>query len=133
MAFVDDQLDHEARAAFQERLPHEPELVREVVALQRLALMAQEAAPPEPIDLAWQHIDHEPSQRAVLGMGWLLVFAGALGMLAILIVDLAYAELPLWQKASLGAVFGGLSLVFLAILRRRIQSRPFDPYTAVKR
>lgn len=133
MAFVDDQLDHEARAAFALRLQSEPELAREVAALQRLDLMAQHAAPAEPIDLAWQAIDSEPAQRAVLGFGWLILFAGILGMLAILVLNFAHADLPLWQKACLAGVFGGLSLIFFAILRRRLQSRPFDPYTAVKR
>lgn len=133
MAFVDDQLDHEARAAFSQRMKDEPELAREVAALKRLDLFARHAAPPEPIDLAWETIDRSPSQRAALGLGWLLLFAGLLGILAVLVLDLVHSGLPWWQKASLAGVFGGLFLVFVAILRRRVQSRALDPYTAVKR
>lgn len=133
MAFVDNQLDDSARVAFQARLTEEPELAREVAALARIELIAQSSAPPEPIDLAWQNIDTSPSQRAALGFGWLLLFAGVLGLVAIALISLFTGLLPFWQKACFGALLVGISLIFLAILRRRILSRPFDPYSAVKR
>lgn len=133
MAFVDDQLEPEARAAFELRLAKELPLAQEVAALRRLDLFARSAARPEPIDLAWRAIDSAPAQRAVIGLGWVLAFAGSLGLFAIVLFELLHAHLPLWQKTSLLAVFSGLTLVFLAILKRRIQSRPFDPYTSVER
>lgn len=133
MAFVDDQLAPEDRVVFEKRLGEELPLAREVAALRRLDLFAKSAARTEPVDLAWQEIDSAPSQRTVLGLGWILIFAGALGLLGIVLFGILDSEIPAWQKVSLLAVFGGLGLVFLAILKRRIQSRPFDPYTAVKR
>lgn len=133
MAFVDDQLDQESRAAFQERLATEPSLASEVAALQRLDVFARSAKPSEPIDFVWKAIDEAPLQQAALGLGWLLACAGALGVFAMVLFGLIDSGLPLWQKASILAVISGFTLIFLAVLKRRIQSKPFDPYTAVKR
>ncbi|MDF1798027.1 MAG: hypothetical protein P1V81_02535 [Planctomycetota bacterium] len=133
MAFVDDQLDDESRREFALRLAAEPELAREVTALQRLDLMARTAAPPEPIELAWQRIEAEPLQSAGVTLGWVATVAGAIGLLAIALVGFWDARIDLWQKLVVSLFLGGLTLVFLTVARRRWRSRPFDPYTAVKR
>ncbi len=133
MAYVDDELDAEARAAFEARLPAEPELAREVTSLRRLELFARTAAPPEPIDLEWQRLEAEPLQRSLVTFGWVATVAGALGLCAILIFALWSARIELWEKTCVSILITGLTLVFLAIARRRWRSRPYDPYTAVQR
>ena len=133
MAYVDDQLDAGARADFERRLADEPALAREVAALQRLELFARTAAPPEPVELAWRRLEAEPLQRTAVTLGWVATVAGALGLGAILVVLLWTARIPTWERVVLSLLVGGLTLVFLTVARRRWRSRPFDPYTAVRR
>jgi len=133
MAYVDDQLDAEARSEFAQRLAVEPELAREVTSLKRLELMARTAAPPEPIELEWQRIEAEPLQSASVTLGWVATVAGAIGLLVMCVVGIWNAHMDSWEKVVLSLFLGGLTLVFLTVARRRWRSRPFDPYTAVKR
>lgn len=133
MAYVDDQLADAERRAFQARLATEPELAREVAELQGLAVFARRAAPPEPIDVAWQHIDEDPLQKGAVSMGWLLAIAGLCGLSLLLAIALWQARISPWFKISSTALTVGLALLFVAVLRRRIESRAFDPYTSVKR
>lgn len=133
MAYVDDQLAADDRRAFEARLAKEPALAQEVAELQRLDLIARTAAPPEPIDLRWQAIDEDPLQQGTVSAGWLFATAGLLGMCVVLTFTLWNARIHLAAKVSVTALCVGTLLVFLAVLRRRIASRAFDPYTSVKR
>ena len=133
MAYVDDQLDAEARREFESRLALEPELAREVTGLRRLELFARTSAPPEPAELEWRRLESEPLQRSVVALGWVATVAGALGLCVALLMALWSAGMEPWQKLALSMLIGGLTLVFLAVARRRWRSRPYDPYTAVQR
>ena len=133
MAYVDDQLAPEDRRTFETRLAKEPALAQEVADLQRLDLIARTAAPPEPIDLRWQAIDEDPLQQGTVSTGWLFATAGLLGMCVVLTLTLWSARIHLAAKLSFTALCIGALLVFLAVLRRRLASRAFDPYTSVKR
>ena len=133
MAYVDDQLAAEDRRAFQARLSNEPALALEVAALQRLEVFARTAAPPEPIDIAWQAIDDDPMQRGTVSAGWLFVVASLLGMSVFAAITLWTLDIRLGYKACVTALAVGVLLLFVSVLRRRLASRPFDPYTAVKR
>ncbi len=133
MAYVDDELDAEARATFETRLASEPELAREVTSLRRLELFARTAAPPEPIELEWLRLEAEPLQRSLVTIGWVATVAGALGLCAVLLFALWSARIELWEKSCLSVLIAGLTIIFLTIVRRRWRSRPYDPYTAVQR
>ena len=133
MAYVDDQLDPQARNEFEKRLSHEQDLAAEVTALRRLEMIARTAAPPEAIDFAWKRIDERPTQKGINGIGWVATIVGFIGIAAIIIQLIAHAHLPLWERASVGLCIGGLTLIFISIARRRWRSRHSDPYTSVKR
>ena len=133
MAYVDDQLDPEGRADFERRLSREEPLRKEVTALQRLDLIARTAAPPENIEIAWKEVDESPSQTSLLSIGWIATVLGALGIAAICTQIIYQARLPLWERASIICLIGGLTILFLAVARRRWRTRHLDPYTSVKR
>jgi hypothetical protein len=133
MAYVDDQLDPEAKAEFEGRLSREEALREEVTALRRLDLIARTAAPPENIDIAWKEVDESPSQTSLIGLGWVATVLGAIGMAAIGIQLITQARIPLWERASIVFLVSGLTVLFLAIARRRWRTRHMDPYTSVKR
>jgi anti-sigma factor RsiW len=133
MAYVDDELAPDDRRAFEARLAKEPALAAEVAALKRLELFARTAAPPEPIDLAWQAIDEDPLQKGTVSAGWLFAVAGLFGMSVMLAIALWNARLAPVTKLSIVAVVLGTFLLFVSVLRRRMRSLAFDPYTSVKR
>ncbi|MFT4711477.1 MAG: hypothetical protein ACJAZ8_000897 [Planctomycetota bacterium] len=133
MAYVDDQLDPAAKAEFEGRLSREEALREEVTALRRLDLIARTAAPPENIDIAWKEVDESPSQTSLIGLGWVATVLGAIGMAAIGIQLITQARIPLWERASIVFLVSGLTVLFLAIARRRWRTRHMDPYTSVKR
>ena len=68
-----------------------------------------------------------------MALGWVATVAGALGLCVALLMALWSAGMEPWQKLALSMLIGGLTLVFLAVARRRWRSRPYDPYTAVQR
>jgi hypothetical protein len=133
MAYVDDQLDPAAKAEFEGGLSREEALREEVTALRRLDLIARTAAPPENIDIAWKEVDESPSQTSLIGLGWVATVLGAIGMAAIGIQLITQARIPLWERASIVFLVSGLTVLFLAIARRRWRTRHMDPYTSVKR
>lgn len=133
MAYVDDQLDPAARAEFEGRLGQEEALRKEVTSLRRLDLIARTAAPPENIDIAWKEVDESPSQTSIIGLGWIATILGSVGVAAIAIQLVTQARLPLWERVSIICLVSGLTLIFLAIARRRWRTRHLDPYTSVKR
>jgi anti-sigma factor RsiW len=133
MAYVDGELDPAARREFEALLPGRSDLAREVVQFQRLALLAREVAPPEPMDFEWRRLAQDPLHRAGSGLGFFLLSAGALGLLGWGSVALFTSELELVTKALIFALLLGATLLFVATLRARLRTLPFDPYTEIQR
>jgi anti-sigma factor RsiW len=134
MAFADGELDEAGRAELEERLRTSVELRRDVAEYKRLALIARQMAPPEPADLVWRELEREGLHRAGRSIGLTLVGAGVLGLVGWAGAALALAEgIPLVLKLLLGAVTLGLTALFLTVLRARLRTLPFDPYTEVRR
>ena len=134
MAYADDELTGEARAAFEARLATEAALGREVARLRSLSLLARPSAPAEPMDHEWARLADDPVHQTGLRFGGLLVLVSSVGLLAWLLYALAIdPELETVPKVLLLTSAAGFGLWFLAILRGRLRTRPFDPYTSVKR
>lgn len=133
MAYVDDELDPEARAAFEQRLSREALLRREVSQLHELELLARAAIPKEPMDHEWQALARDPLQRGALGLGWILGGLGLLGLALYVLWTLFSAEGPPALKLFFGALLLGALLLFGAVLRGRLRTLPLDPYRKVQR
>ena len=133
MAFADDELTPQARREFEARLAHEPLLAREVIELQQLEILARHAAGPEPIDHEWSRIARSPAQRFGLKLAWALVVIGGLGLCAWALFELCACELSLLPKLLALALVSGLAILLVLTLRARARTRPFDPYTEIKR
>jgi anti-sigma factor RsiW len=133
MAFVDGELDPAARSAFERRIAREPALAREVVALQRLELLARHAAGPEPIDHEWRRLQADAMQRASFGLGWLLLLLGGAGLFAWGAYALFASTLGMLPKLCALALGIGAALLVLRALRARMRTKPFDPYTEIRR
>lgn len=133
MAYVDGELTPEGRAELEQRLGESPELRREVTALKELELLARAAAPREPMDHEWAELARDPVQRGALGLGWILLGLGFLGLSGFGLWQLFRSDAPLALKLLFSALLLGGALLFAATLRARLRTFPLDPYRKVKR
>ena len=133
MAYVDDELAPEARAEVERRMATEPTLAREVARYQGLAVLARQVAPPEPMDHEWRRLEREPLHRTSTVAGWVLLCLGALGLGAWVVYELLIAPIGPLPKALACAVVVGVLVLFLATLRARLRTLPYDPYLEVQR
>ena len=68
------------------------------------------------------------------GLGWLLFLGGVLVLGGVAIYALAIdAEAPLYIKLGVGALYGGLGLLLLSVLRQQLTARKTDKYKDVQR
>jgi len=134
MAYVDGELEESARVEFVGRMAREPALAREVAELQGLELIARRMAPPEPADTEWARIESELVHRGGTWLGFALLLVGVLGPLIWGVVGIARSdELGLAAKLLLASGLAGIALLFLLVLRARLRTLPFDPYTKIQR
>lgn len=133
MAYADDELTPAGRAEFERRLATEPELRREVSHFQELELLARAAAPREPMDHEWAALERDPVQRGTLGLGWLLLAVGAVGLIVFGLVQLFRSQEPLPEKLLVAALTLGGGLLLGATLRARLRTLHLDPYRKIER
>jgi len=133
MAYVDGELDLGARREFEAQLAGRPDLAREVAALQRLNVLARQLAGPEPMDHEWRRLD-----RGALHSGGSRLALALMGVGAVLLVawsgwTLYRSDMELVPKLAMGCLLGGALLLFLIVLRGRLRTLPYDPYTDIER
>ena len=133
MAYVDGELALAERKSFEERMRRDRSLAMEVAALERLAVLARNAADPEPMDFEWEELARSGVRRAGLSIGWTLLVGGAIALAFAAGWWIAESELPLAAKLGVAAVVAGFSILFVLTLRARVCTLPFDAYTDIKR
>ena len=68
------------------------------------------------------------------GLGWLLLVGGVLVLGGVAIYALAIDDgAPLHIKLGVGALYGGLALLLLSVLRQQLIARKTDKYKDVQR
>jgi hypothetical protein len=81
----------------------------------------------------WRETMNEPVVRNTRGIGWLLFIAGILAAagvgLGAFIVD---PTISFGMKLVLGAIYGGLALLLISVLRQRLIERKTDKYKDVE-
>lgn len=133
MAYADNELEDGVRATFEARLANEPELALRVAEYRRLEVAARAISPPEPADYEWMRLEGDDGRRALLGLGWIALFCGAVGLIGWLALLIKQSELSGLGKASLSLLLVGFTVLVLVKLRDRMRLLPYDPYTEVKR
>ncbi len=134
MAYVDGELSQEEARQFEQGLAADPTLAKEVAELRALEVMARQMAAPEPMDYEWDRLSRDPLQRAGVGLGFALIMIGVLGLACFGTWTIGFqSDLSLTLKClSLGTI-AGFTLIFLTVLRGRLRTLPYDPYTNIKR
>ncbi len=133
MAYADGELPPDERLAFEALLVERPELALEVAEFERLAVMARQCVPPEPMDLEWRSLSRDATQRALERGGRLLCGLGAAGLLAWLGLELAASSIAIVGKLALFSCALGALFSWVALARARARTRRLDPYTDVVR
>ena len=133
MAYVDDELTSEARAELEARLSSEPALALQVAEYQRLEVAARHCAPPEPADHEWRRMQDDDGRRALLGLGWVAMFAGGVGLVGWLSLQIYKSDLGRGGKWTMSLLLVGFTVLLLVKLRDRLRLLPYDPYTEVER
>jgi len=133
MAYADGELHGEGRREFEALLETRADLRAELSQLRRLAVLARQAAGPEPMDFEWRALGREPSQRTLVGAGWTLLFAGALGLLGFVLWSLWTSDASLVLRLCVTALIGGFTLLLVGAMRARRRTAAHDPYSSVQR
>lgn len=134
MAYADGELSREEAVAFETRMESEPGLVHLVAENHALDVLARRVAPREPADHDWAELRNDPAFKATVGAGWVLLTIAGLVSLALVVWAIATnaAISPAGRSVILGSL-GGLLLLFLSVLWRRVRAFPLDPYRHVER
>jgi hypothetical protein len=133
MAYVDGELELAARRQFEAQLAGRPDLAREVAALQRLNVLARQLAGPEPMDHEWRRLEKSTLHGGGLRLGLALMGLGALALVAWCGWTLWASDMELLPKLALAGLLGGATLLLLLVLRARLRTLPYDPYTDIER
>ena len=72
---------------------------------------------------------NDPIVKAAQGIGWLLFFGALLILGGVGIYEFVLdTETELWVKLLVGAIYLGIGLLFLSVLRQRLIERKTDKY-----
>lgn len=133
MAYADGELDAPARAQFEARMAREPELGREVAAQLKLQIRAREAAPSEPEDFEWARITRSRPRRYVLAIAWIFILLDVLGLIGFGMYEFLTSGAPLLFKLAVTLGLAAFLAWFALVVRARIRTLPYDPYTEIRR
>jgi anti-sigma factor RsiW len=131
MAYMDGELDPEARARVEAVLARHTEARRELILFQHLhedlsgiRLRAKEARAS-----VWGRVH----QRLTRPLGWLLVAAGTVAWLLYGAWMYVSSAVPTVEKLMTGAVVIGILMLFTSVIHERYREWLVDPYRDVER
>ena len=81
----------------------------------------------------WRESMDDTTTRISRGIGWLLLIGGALAIGGIVLLGfITDPTLELHMKVIIGAIYGGLAVLFISVLRQRLIERKTDKYKDVE-
>jgi hypothetical protein len=81
----------------------------------------------------WRELMNDTTVQRSRGLGWLLLIGGVFACLGIgVLVFLFDTSISLVEKLIVGAIYGGLGLLFYSVLRQRLIERKTDKYKDVE-
>jgi hypothetical protein len=81
----------------------------------------------------WREMMNDTTVQRSRGIGWLLLIGGVFACLGIgIFVFLFDSSISLVEKLIVGAIYGGLGLLFFSVLRQRLIERKTDKYKDVE-
>ena len=81
----------------------------------------------------WRENMNDPLVQTTRNVGWLLFIAGLLALAGIALGAFIFDDgVSLRDKLIISAIYGGLAILFLSVLRQRLIERKTDKYTDVE-
>jgi Flp pilus assembly protein TadB len=81
----------------------------------------------------WRETMNETTVQTTRGIGWLLFIAGILAVAGVgLYGFIVEPGMPIWMKLILVAIYAGLALLLVSVLRQRLIERKTDKYKDVE-
>jgi len=81
----------------------------------------------------WRETMADSSVKAARGIGWLLLIGGVLACAGIAVIAFLTDPSIEWHaKLIAGAIYGGLGILFISVLRQRLIERKTDKYKDVE-
>ena len=81
----------------------------------------------------WRETMDDPATKTIRGLGWILLIGGLLAIGGIvLLAFLTDPTIELHMKLIIGAIYGGLAILLISVLRQRLIERKTDKYKDVE-
>jgi len=134
MAYVDDELSAEERAAFELTMSRDPELAIEAAKHKNIMDLSQSMSLAEPTDHEIRRFWSRFYNRTEWRLGWVLLSAGLLVLAGEGLYLLVTSDVMTWHQkgAVLSTVLGGLILLWHTV-RLKLRTTRFDRYRGVMR
>jgi len=98
--------------------------LRERMATSRLSVTGEDQ---------WRETMKEPVTQTTRSLGWVLFLAGIVAVAGVgLGAFVADPSVPTGMKLVLAAIYGGMALLFISVLRQRLIERKTDKYKDVE-
>jgi len=133
-AYVDDELDEEARADVEGHMGTCAACAAEMQALLRLRKEMGQMVLREPPQVVWDEYPACVATRAWRNIGWVCVVGGTAAAVVIGVVAFACdPEVPALAKGIVGLMGVGLLSLLLSVAKQRCREAKTDPYTRILR
>jgi len=81
----------------------------------------------------WREMMNDTTVKTSRGIGWLLLIGGILTAMGIGVGGFLFSPtIGIGEKLLVGAIYGGLALLFFSVLRQRLIERKTDKYKDVE-
>lgn len=81
----------------------------------------------------WRESMKDKTVRSTRGIGWLLLLAGVVALGGVVVYEFVTDPgIATYMKVIIGAIYGGLALLFVSVLRQRLIERRTDKYKDVE-
>jgi len=82
---------------------------------------------------SWRESVDDPGAKAIRGTGWVLFIAGLMAVGGVGLYHFVFENsLATWQKLIVFAIYGGLGILLISVLRQRLIERKNDRYKDVE-
>jgi len=133
-AFLDDELTQADNQRVRLHLEDCEECRLAFAQMKELQRLTSEMKFNHPPEATMERLQQKVSVQAPRKLGWGLVVIGLIAwVIYIVVLALRNPRWPTLPELLLGAVYVGLLLVFLSVLRQRVLERPHDRYRKVKK
>ena len=138
MGALDRELSTAERREFEQLLETDAEVQAEWTRLKRLKGLTDSMEFKMPSDAIWEGYMASVYRRVERGVAWILLSVGTIVLVSTGLWHLGKAifiaeDLPFYVKASLLAIFVGVAILIVSVVREKIFTHKRDPYKDVIR